>query len=119
MRRSVVLPEPDGPRSASNVPPGTSRLTLSRARKRSNRFVTFVMRMDTTPPPAPGGSSWTRERQARERAADQADVALRDPKRVPDVAEAVAVDVADLGVSERCLPALANPDIELGHDERV
>src|ERR1043166_7678910 len=100
MRRSVVLPEPDGPRSASSVPPGTPRLTLSSARKRSNRFVTFVMRMDTR------DSSWTREGPAREGAADRPHVASRQLKRIADVAETVPVDVADLGVSEGCLSAL-------------
>jgi len=45
MRRRVVFPEPDGPSSASRLPPGTSRLTLSSARKRSNRLVTPVIRM--------------------------------------------------------------------------
>src|SRR5438552_9945186 len=45
MRRSVVLPEPDGPRSAGSVPPGTSSVTLSSARKPSKRFVTLLTRM--------------------------------------------------------------------------
>src|ERR1700730_17238134 len=40
MRRSVVLPEPDGPSSAINSPELTSRLTLSRAVKAPNRLVT-------------------------------------------------------------------------------
>src|SRR5439155_16345290 len=45
IRRSVVLPEPDGPSRARSAPLGTSRLTLSSARKSSKRLLTWVMRM--------------------------------------------------------------------------
>src|SRR5579871_5104979 len=40
-RRSVVFPDPDGPRSASRQPLGASTLTLSSARNLPKRFVTF------------------------------------------------------------------------------
>src|SRR5713226_8498775 len=45
MRSRVVLPEPDGPSRARSAPLGTSRLTLSSARKSSKRLLTWVMRM--------------------------------------------------------------------------
>src|SRR2546425_4455257 len=45
IRRSVVLPEPEGPSRASSAPLGTSRLRLSRARKSSKRLLTVVTRM--------------------------------------------------------------------------
>src|SRR5262245_38318018 len=45
MRKSVVLPEPDGPSSASNVPWGTSRLMLSRDLKLQKDFDTVFMRI--------------------------------------------------------------------------
>src|SRR5262249_3401901 len=44
-RKSVVLPEPDGPSRASSEPLGTSRLTLSRATKLPNRLETSLTRM--------------------------------------------------------------------------
>src|SRR5437763_1197542 len=45
IRRSVVLPEPEGPSRARSAPLGTSRLTLSSARNLSKRLVTRVIRM--------------------------------------------------------------------------
>jgi hypothetical protein len=48
---------------------------------------------------------------------DEPHVALRDPEGVADVAGAVAVDVARLGVRE--LATKAQPHVELGDDERV
>src|ERR1700689_3242227 len=42
MRSSVVLPEPDGPSSASNSPERTSRLTPSSAAKSPKRLVTLT-----------------------------------------------------------------------------
>jgi len=42
---------------------------------------------------------------------------LRHPEGVVDVAGAIAVDVARLGVRE--LATLAEPHVELGHDQRV
>ena len=50
MRSSVVLPEPDGPSSATSEPCGTSRLTLSTATKSPNRL---VMLRTEIPTPAP------------------------------------------------------------------
>src|SRR5215510_13760313 len=41
IRSSVVLPDPDGPSNASSCPLGTSRVTSSRARNRSNRLLTL------------------------------------------------------------------------------
>ena len=41
MRSSVVLPEPDGPRSASSAPLGASMLTPFSAWNEPNRFRTF------------------------------------------------------------------------------
>src|SRR5271156_322509 len=40
MRRSVVLPDPEGPRSARNAPLGTDRLTPFKAAKRSKFLAT-------------------------------------------------------------------------------
>ena len=48
IRSSVVLPEPEGPSSASSEPAGTSRLTLSSAWKLPNRLLMFLTEMLTT-----------------------------------------------------------------------
>ncbi|OQB88755.1 MAG: hypothetical protein BWX86_02605 [Verrucomicrobia bacterium ADurb.Bin122] len=40
MRKSVVFPQPDGPRRVRNSPARTSKLTLSTAVKPPKRFVT-------------------------------------------------------------------------------
>ena len=53
----------------------------------------------------------------REDATDEPHVALRHPEGVADVAGAVAVHVARLGVGE--LATLPQPHIELGYDERI
>src|SRR5207249_9319981 len=45
IRRSVVLPEPEGPSRASSAPLGTSRLRLSSARKSSKRLLTVTTLM--------------------------------------------------------------------------
>ena len=56
------------------------------------------------------------KRGAGEGAADEPDVALCHPEGVPNVAGAVAVHVARLGVGE--LATLPQPHIELGyHDD--
>jgi len=57
------------------------------------------------------------KRGAGEGAADEPDVALRHPEGVPNVAGAVAVHVARLGVGE--LATLPQLHIELGYDERI
>jgi len=57
------------------------------------------------------------KRGAGEGAADEPDVALRHPEGVPNVAGAVAVHVARLGVGE--LATLPQPHIELGYNERI
>src|SRR5262249_9717041 len=56
MRRSVVFPEPEGPRSASSAPSSTSRLTSARATNVPKRLPTFLTLMLMSPPPTPGGS---------------------------------------------------------------
>src|SRR5207244_4904726 len=63
------------------------------------------------------GGGRTRKRPAGEPTADEPYIALRYPEGVVDVAGAVAVDVARLGVGE--LATLAEPHVELGHDQRV
>src|SRR5438067_1338428 len=45
MRNRVVLPDPDGPSSATRLPAGTSTLTLSRATKEPNRLLTSLTTM--------------------------------------------------------------------------
>ena len=45
MRSRVVLPQPDGPRSAKNSPSSIARLTLSTAIIAPKRLVTFSKRM--------------------------------------------------------------------------
>ena len=57
------------------------------------------------------------KRGAGEGAADEPDVALRHAEGVADVAGAIAVHVARLGVGE--LATLPQPHIELGYDERI
>ena len=60
MRKSVVLPQPDGPSKHTNVPSGTFRLMLSTAVNVPNRLVTSrSSRPDIAPPahvmaPRPG-----------------------------------------------------------------
>src|SRR5262245_38823400 len=49
-RSSVDLPDPEGPRRAVSEPPGTSRLTSSRATKLPNRLVTSIAVIATDPP---------------------------------------------------------------------
>jgi len=63
------------------------------------------------------GGGRTRERPAGERTVDEPHVALRYPEGVADVAGAVPVDVARLGLRE--LTTLPQPHIELGHYERI
>src|SRR5262245_36746603 len=46
MRSRVVLPDPDGPSSATSWPAGHSTETLSRATKSPNRFDTLVAVID-------------------------------------------------------------------------
>src|SRR5207244_1021228 len=48
MRSSVVLPDPDGPSSASSSPDSMSRLTLSRAVKAPKRLVTSCSAISMT-----------------------------------------------------------------------
>src|SRR5437867_12295718 len=62
---------------------------------------------------------WTGKRRTGECAADQPHVALGDAERVSDVAGAVAIDVADYGVTEGRQPALPEPHVELRHEQRV
>src|SRR6184192_1729717 len=62
---------------------------------------------------------WTDKRRTGECAADQAHVALGDAERVSDVAGAVAIDVADYGVTEGRQPAVPEPHVELRHEQRV
>ncbi len=50
MRKSVVLPEPDGPNSATSEPCGTSRLTSSSAVKVPNFLTTLRTAMLTGSP---------------------------------------------------------------------
>ena len=57
------------------------------------------------------------KRGAGEGAADEPDIALRKPEGVADVAGAVAIHVAHLGVLE--LAAWSQPHIELRYDERI
>jgi len=57
------------------------------------------------------------KRVAGEDATDEPHVALRHPEGVADVAGAVAVHVARLGVGE--LATLPQPHIELGYNERI
>src|ERR1700682_828914 len=47
IRNSVVLPEPDGPSSASNSPSGTFRSTLSSAANAPNFFTIFLTSIAT------------------------------------------------------------------------
>src|SRR6516164_9537609 len=53
MRRSVVLPEPDGPSSASRLPDGASTLTWSSATNEPNRLLTSFTRMLMSTPKTP------------------------------------------------------------------
>jgi len=62
-------------------------------------------------------SSLACKRVAGEDATDEPHVALRHPEGVADVAGAVAVHVARLGVGE--LATLPQLHIELGYDERI
>src|SRR5436190_19133942 len=66
-----------------------------------------------------GRHGWTGNRRTGECAADQPHVALGDAERVSDVAGAVAIDVADYGVTEGRQPALPEPHVELRHEQRV
>src|SRR5262245_47504980 len=54
-RSSVVLPQPEGPRSAKNSPAPISRLTLLTAAIPPNDRVMPSMRI-SVPPPVPGGT---------------------------------------------------------------
>src|SRR5437762_7243331 len=56
---------------------------------------------------------------AGEDAPDGVHVALRHPERVSNVAGVVLIQVADLGMSERRLTALAQADVELRHEQRI
>src|SRR5262245_40722673 len=89
-RKSVVLPEPEGPSSASNVPWGTSRLMLSRAVKLPKDFVTFLIRMLMVALPqaslceellwlAPFARVWSLQSKSRLRAA----LTPRRPQKIP------------------------------------
>src|SRR5476651_978989 len=51
IRNSVVLPEPDGPSSASNSPSATLRSTPSRAANASNFFTMFLTSIATRDEP--------------------------------------------------------------------
>src|SRR5207249_753229 len=71
---------------------------------------------------AEGGSpflSWAYKRLAREEAADDPHVALGHLQCVPDVARTIAIDVADLRVTERRLPARAQIHVVLRREERI
>src|SRR5438093_7326363 len=68
-------------------------------------------------PRAMARSSRASKRGAGEGAADEPHIALRHPEGVADVAGAVAVHVAHLGVGE--LATLPQPHIELGYNERI
>ena len=62
MRSSVVLPEPDGPSSATNRPRGISRSTASRAAKCPNFFVIWRTVMLMRPSPSTLYARATRRR---------------------------------------------------------
>src|SRR5690349_18719566 len=64
MRRSVVLPQPDGPSSATSFPLGTSTLTSLTAQKLPNVFVTFLTWMLTG---APFRCTWSILRRSSKR----------------------------------------------------
>src|SRR5688572_6460381 len=55
IRRSVVLPHPDGPRRAKNDPCGTTKLRLSTAMKSPKRLVTDSSRRSRETPSATDG----------------------------------------------------------------
>src|SRR5690606_33243399 len=58
-RKSVVLPEPEGPSSAISSPPWMSSETSWRAAKRSNSLRTLVRRSSMSVSPVRGGFSMT------------------------------------------------------------
>src|SRR5438445_7471766 len=74
MRRVVVLPQPDGPRSVANEPLGTSNETSSTAAALPNRLVIWETRrcagFTATEPTASTTGHPQREAPARERGED-------------------------------------------------
>src|SRR6266576_936300 len=67
IRRIVLLPDPDGPNSATSWPAGTSNVTPSTAWNRPNRFERFLTAMPTSknlglggwaPPTSAGKTRW-------------------------------------------------------------
>src|SRR5438093_13463923 len=101
--------------------PGTPmvRVTDLRLQARTTRPEPSSLRSSWGCSQRSGRHGWTDKRQTGECAADQPHVALGDAERVANVAGAVAIDVADYGVTEGRQPALPEPHVDLRHEQRV
>src|SRR5712691_3694870 len=76
IRSVVVLPQPDGPRSAKKLPRSTSRVSRSTATTSSNRLVTSTSRMSAGWAAVVGAADQSLLEQTRRHEAAQQRLAL-------------------------------------------